>query len=124
MVYRFLSKFYPKNIRYKYIELLSYSNIKVHPERLLGFSLIFSLLLSIIISIDLKLIFNINPYILAPLLFFIILFLFYIFLFFHIEAKARFVEEVLPDALQLMASNLRAGFTTDRALLLSARPEF
>jgi flagellar protein FlaJ len=41
-----------------------------------------------------------------------------------IDSKAKFVEGVLPDALQLMSSNIRAGLTTDRALLLAARPEF
>jgi flagellar protein FlaJ len=34
------------------------------------------------------------------------------------------VDEVLPDALQLMSSNIRAGLTTDKALLMAARPEF
>jgi len=34
------------------------------------------------------------------------------------------IETVFPDFLQLVASNLRAGITVDRAMLLSARPEF
>jgi len=34
------------------------------------------------------------------------------------------IESQFPDFLQLMASNLRAGMTIDRAMLLSARPEF
>ena len=42
----------------------------------------------------------------------------------RVDAKAKFVEEVLPDALRLMASNLHAGLTIDKALLLAARPEF
>tara|TARA_Y100000310_G_scaffold340701_1_gene437412 strand:+ start:3591 stop:4397 length:807 start_codon:yes stop_codon:yes gene_type:complete len=56
--------------------------------------------------------------------FLLIEFLVYIFLVLGIDAKAKFVEDILPDALQLMASNLKAGLTTDKALLLSARPEF
>lgn len=48
----------------------------------------------------------------------------YIALTLSADASALFAEEVLPDALQLMASNLRAGLTPDRALLVSARPEF
>jgi len=39
-------------------------------------------------------------------------------------AKIKKIESVFPDFLQLMASNLRAGMTIDRALLLSSRPEF
>lgn len=34
------------------------------------------------------------------------------------------IEIVFPDFIELMASNLRAGMTIDRALLLSARKEF
>lgn len=38
--------------------------------------------------------------------------------------KIRKIESSFPDFLQLMASNLRAGMTVDRAMLLSSRPEF
>jgi len=43
-----------------------------------------------------------------------------------VSASSRIgkIEEMLPDFLTLMASNLRSGLTPDRALLLSARPEF
>lgn len=38
--------------------------------------------------------------------------------------RVRKMEESFPDFLQLMSSNLRAGMTIDRALLLSSRKEF
>jgi pilus assembly protein TadC len=34
------------------------------------------------------------------------------------------IEDIFPDFLQSVSSNLRAGMTVDRAILLSARPEF
>lgn len=40
------------------------------------------------------------------------------------DKRAKMVDEVLPDALQLMSANIRAGMTMDRAIWLSARPEF
>lgn len=40
------------------------------------------------------------------------------------SSRVRQIEAVFPDFLQLMASNLRAGMTVDRALLMSARKEF
>jgi len=40
------------------------------------------------------------------------------------HARVKKLEEVFPDFLQLMSSNLRAGMTIDRAMLLSSRPEF
>jgi len=40
------------------------------------------------------------------------------------DRRGKFVEEVLPDALQLMSANIRSGLTPDKALLFTARPEF
>lgn len=60
--------------------------------------------------------------------FFIVVGLFYLYLYLRGKlkkaAKIKKMEENFPDFLQLMASNLRAGMTVDRAMLLSARPEF
>jgi archaeal flagellar protein FlaJ len=39
-------------------------------------------------------------------------------------ARVKKIEAVFPDFLQLMSSNLHAGITIDRAMLLSAREEF
>ncbi len=39
-------------------------------------------------------------------------------------ARASKAEEVLPDFLSLMASNIKAGLTPDKAFIISARPEF
>lgn len=57
-------------------------------------------------------------------LFVLILFIFYIRLVLQADKRAREAENSLPDALQLMATNLRAGLTTDKAFLVSAREEF
>ena len=48
----------------------------------------------------------------------------YLWLVLLIDRRAYLIEKALPDALQLMSSNLRAGSTPDKALLLSSRPEF
>ncbi|MCH7850441.1 MAG: type II secretion system F family protein [Nanoarchaeota archaeon] len=40
------------------------------------------------------------------------------------SSRVSKMEDVFPDFLQLMSSNLRAGITIDRAMLLSAREEF
>jgi len=40
------------------------------------------------------------------------------------SARRKRIEEIFPDFLSLMASNLRAGMTIDRSMLLSAREEF
>lgn len=40
------------------------------------------------------------------------------------DKRAGAIEAVLPSALQLISANIRAGMTPDRAVWLSARPEF
>lgn len=40
------------------------------------------------------------------------------------SSRTKKIEAVYPDFLQLMASNLRAGITIDKSMLLSARKEF
>jgi len=40
------------------------------------------------------------------------------------DSRAEEIEKVLPDALQLMSANVRAGMTVDKAIWLAARPEF
>jgi archaellum biogenesis protein FlaJ (TadC family) len=40
------------------------------------------------------------------------------------DAEIRKMESVFPDFIELMSSNLRAGMTIDKALLISSRKEF
>ncbi len=65
---------------------------------------------------------------LSFLSFFVVVGLFYLYLYLNKKlkeaARIRKIEDSFPDFLQLMASNLRAGMTVDRAMILSARPEF
>ncbi len=52
------------------------------------------------------------------------LLLFYVLFILKADRIAKEAEGALPDALQLMATNLRAGLTTDRAFVVSAREDF
>ncbi len=40
------------------------------------------------------------------------------------DSRGSQVEKILPDALQLVSSNIKSGLTTERSLFVSARPEF
>lgn len=123
-MYRTFAKLYPKKFRAKLEKLLVFANIRIEAEKFIGFILVFSLLLSFAIAFNLGTILDINflPLVVGSFVF--IMFFVYLWLVLTADSKGKFIEKVLPDALQLMASNLRAGLTTDRALLLSARPEF
>jgi hypothetical protein len=123
-MYRLLSKFYPANIRNEYQKLLTYAHIKVSPSVFIGFVLFFGFGLSLSISFFLATFFNIPLLLMFAGLFILIQVSVYMYIVIQVDAKANFVEDILPDVLQLMSSNLRAGLTTDQALLLSSRPEF
>src|SRR3989344_5515625 len=123
-MYKILAKILPRKIRKAYSSLMNYSNMNINPDSFVGFVLFFGFGLSLALTFYFgKLVkFNLTLFFFAV---FIGLELFvYFWLLLSADAKARFAEKVLPDALQLMASNLKAGMTVDRALLFSARPEF
>jgi flagellar protein FlaJ len=48
----------------------------------------------------------------------------YMILEYQIEGRKTRIEAMLPDYFQITSANLRSGIALDKALLLSARPEF
>ncbi len=50
--------------------------------------------------------------------------LFFMFLYITADNRAKKIEEVLPDALFMISANIRAGMTTENAVMASAKPEF
>lgn len=123
-IYLTIGNLIPRELRVKFRKKLLYSTIGVNPPRFLGFMLTFGLIFGLILSYVIQS-FGLLPIPVGFLLSFLIIEAsFYVWILLSIESKARFVEEILPDALQLMSSNMRAGLTTDKALLLAARPEF
>ncbi len=124
MVYRLISRIYPKKILESYKRLLDYANIRTDATRFLGFILVFGFLFGWVIAFPSARLFNWNLLLTFLVTFVAFEVFIYMWLALSIEAKAAFIEKALPDALQLMSSNLRAGLTPERALLLAARPEF
>lgn len=124
MVYRLISKVYPRRFLNNYKKILEYANIRTEPTRFLGFILVFGFLFGWVVAFPSARLFNWNLLITFSITFVAFEVFIYMWLALSIEAKADFIEKALPDALQLMSSNLRAGLTPERALLLAARPEF
>src|SRR3989338_10958016 len=123
-MYRLFSFLYPKGLKKNFGEMLVYANIKFEQNTFLGFIFVYNILMSAVLGFFLGAFYGKPFWIISLLTFFIIYIALYFWLLINADKKAKFIEEVLPDALQLMASNLRAGFTTDRALLLLASSEF
>lgn len=127
MSYMSIAKILPKRVRVGYNKLLVYSGVRVAGERFLGFSFIFGLALAATISYVLFVLMGIGMT-MALIAFGLTYGIFeggvYMRLWMRSDSRRSFVEGILPDALQIMAMNIRAGMTTDRAIILTARPEF
>lgn len=118
------TKLLPRRVREKYEENARYARIK-DVERTLGTYIIFGVVLAVISGFIFSRFFSTPTAIVLALvtLAFIEIFFSYTIIL-KADSLAKKIEKVLPDALQLMASNLRAGMTTERALLMSSRIEF
>ncbi len=83
--------------------------------------------LLILLSFSMVLIWKFNPGLAAlagisAMIFYEILL--YVYLEFKIDGRKSFVDEILPDYLQITAANVRSGISIDKAMIFSARPEF
>ncbi len=127
MAYKHMGKILPGRIRKGYGNLLKYCDIAVDPDKFIGFVLLFGLGVAFAIAINLMIIFSLTfdtflfTFIFSYIIFELIV---YMWLVLRADAKGKFVENILPDVLLLMSMNIRSGMTTDRALIMTARPEF
>ena len=113
---------YPKKFKEIYKNNILDSGIEKSPAKYHNSIILTSSIIAILTSI---LAFFLKTKIYYGLIAFIILNIFFYFKI-SIKASARIkkMENVFPDVISLMASNLRSGVTIDKAFLLSARPEF
>lgn len=122
-VFKILPKVYTQWVK-KY---LNYANFTIPIEKYTGFSVIYGTILFLSIF-SILIILNITTTIFSAIISLIILIVFEVFmhgiLILVADSRANFTEEILPDALRLISSNIRSGLTPDKALMLSARPEF
>jgi len=118
--------FTPMKYKQSLIKELRYAGFREEIiERFIGFTFFYSIFLGIIIAFDLFLIgWGINGIVIGLGIGGLILAVTQLSIILIADSRAAEVEKVLPDALQLMSANIRAGMTVDRAIWLAARPEF
>jgi len=125
MIYRLFSRLYPKNIRDAYSKLLFYLGIKVNADVYVGITVIVGLLVGLLGALITSHFLSIVPLVVWWLGYFLLIeTMIYVPLMLKVDKYARLIEDMLPDALQLMSSNMKSGLTIEQALLASARPEF
>ena len=123
-MYNRIAALLPRKVRDSFKKEFDYLGINIDSGRFVGFLFSFAFLVSIAIALNFYYFFNIELAYTFIIAFIIFTAGIYLWLSITSEAKGKFVEKILPDALQLIASNIRSGLTTERAFLVSARPEF
>jgi len=131
-IYGVIFRVMPINYRKWVKNTLIYAGFSISPEMFAGFSFIYGLLLAICVSFFVYItgirVLNFSTNILTIISGLLTLIVFEIIMhsipLFISDKIAKFVDEILPDALRLVSANIRSGLTPDKAFLLSARPEF
>ncbi|MCR4368397.1 MAG: type II secretion system F family protein [archaeon] len=114
----------PKGIVESFGKLLNYNGIDMDKRRFTGFLFLFALFLGLGAAFNAYVFAFTHPAIAFAVVFFGIIFLAFALLRLSSESKGRYVEAILPDALRLVASNMKSGLTTERALFVAGRDEF
>jgi len=131
-IYEIVFRAMPKGYRNWVKNYLNYAGFTISPAKYAGFSIIYGILLGLCVVFSVYM-FGLTMLGLSTgklmlvfgLASFAVFEAFMHSLLIVVSDKiANFTDDILPDALRLISANMRAGFTPDRALLLSARPEF
>src|SRR3990167_7199413 len=121
-LYYALSTFYPRSYTKKFEKMLVYAGDTLGVRYWLGSGMLLSLLIFILFLLLPFAVFHRLDiwYIFYGVLGFLFIhFLVYLLIYFKIEDRKERVEKALPDFLQLMAGNVRAGMAPYQAMRLS-----
>lgn len=119
-----LASIVPKRFAARISESLGYIGSNVDERKFVGFLVAFGFLFSISMAVLLMLVTKLH-FLLGFLgTFIVVVGGITLWLNMMAESKGQQIENALPDALQLISSNVKSGLTTERALFVSARPEF
>lgn len=126
-LYYFFSTVYPRTYREHFEKMLVYGGDSLGVRYWLGSGIILAICVYVIFLLYPLALFQSfsSWYLLYGFFGFAsVQFFLYLFAYFKMEDRKERVEKALPDFLQLMASNVRAGMTPFQAMRLSLRDEF
>jgi len=124
-IYTTFSVLFPQSVVKHVGKLMVQGGLKMKPRVYLGSSLLWSLLLALVaFQISLSFLEARFAWLVGLGVWLFIEILAYIILVATADNRASKIEEVLPDALQMISANVRAGMTTENAIWMGARPEF
>ena len=123
-IYKRIAALLPTSIVEAYRREMGYVGIQVEEKRFVGFIVIFGLGLAIAAAVNFYIFFKVDPLMSFILAFSLFCGGIYFWLSQTAEKEGQGAEKVLPDVLELIASNIKSGLTTEKALFAAARPEF
>jgi len=106
--------------------LMEQGGFTLNPRILIGFTIYLTFFATLTVIFTTQLL-SLNPTLqtLLPLATLIAIpGLLYTLIIITADNRARKIEELLPDALDIIAANIKAGMTLENAIWLAARPEF
>lgn len=125
-IYKRIEYFTPKSYKERLRKEMIYAGFdeKV-TNKFIGFSILFTVFVALVVGFILWLLafgwLGIVIGVVSGLIFIAVINMLVILI---ADSRSAQIELVLPDALQLMSANVRAGMTVDKAIWLAARPEF
>jgi|SRR5271157_953586 len=120
-----LSLVFPSSVVKRVTKLMTQGGLRMKPRAYLGISFLGSVVLAVAaFEAALSYVNQTFAWIAGVAIWLIAEFLFYLLLTTTADNRATKIEEVLPDALQTISANVRAGMTTENAIWMGARPEF
>ncbi|MBN2067850.1 MAG: type II secretion system F family protein [Candidatus Diapherotrites archaeon] len=123
-LYRRMAAVLPMRLINAFKREMHYVGMHVDENRFVGFVILFGIGIAAAASINLHLFLNVPWYYTFGLVFAGFAGGIYFWISQTAQNQGAQVERMLPDALELVASNIKAGLTTERSLFTSARPEF
>ena len=107
--------------------LLKAANFKISPEKFIIMTLLYGLAISSAVFVIMLLLLKFN-YFASTLAYFISFAIVngtaYAWVSLVADSRSRSIVQSLPDALHYISTQVRAGMTVDKAILLAAKPEF
>lgn len=126
-IYQKISALFPRKLVIETGRIMRQGGYEeISPRVYLGFALFFSLTFALAVFFSVPFVTdNKLAQILAPIAALVgVAGSFYLLLLLSADARAQQVEGVLPEVLQIISANIRAGMTLENAIWTAARPEF
>lgn len=119
-----ISAILPKRIIKVFEDELELAGFEINARKFLGMIMLVSIIVGAISSIAIEKLYSVPIIATLPLIAIITFFCFFAWLNIVSDNKGKFIEKILPDALQLIASNMKSGMTMEKSLFASAKEEF